>query len=111
MMDLGIKTPNIDCVKGLEIIIFILLVIHKSNFRHFGQYYTHTREIALMIQLEQQQHREFWVVWWVGWVTDQLPISSSLGLDQKLNYAEIRNHFLTCFVNISCKLNYFMDIQ
>ena len=36
-----------------------------------------------MIQLEQQQHREFWVVWWVGWVTDQLPISSSLGLDQK----------------------------
>ena len=25
-----------------------------------------TREIALMIQLEQQQHREFWVVGWVG---------------------------------------------
>ena len=25
-----------------------------------------TREIALMIQLEQQQHREFWVGWWGG---------------------------------------------
>ena len=41
-----------------------------------------TREIALMIQLEQQQHGEFWVGgwvgWWVGWVTYQLPISSSL---------------------------------
>ena len=34
-----------------------------------------------MIQLEQQQHGEFWVGWvgwWVGWVTYQLPISSSL---------------------------------
>ena len=27
---------------------------------------TNTREIALMIQLEQQQHREFWVGWWGG---------------------------------------------
>ena len=34
-----------------------------------------------MIQLEQQQHGEFWVGgvgWWVGWVTHQLPISNSL---------------------------------
>ena len=46
-----------------------------------GVILTNTREIALMIQLEQQQHGEFWVGgvgWWVGWVTYQLPISSSL---------------------------------
>jgi len=30
-----------------------------------------------MIQLEQQQHGEFWVGGVVGWVTYQLPISSS----------------------------------
>ena len=31
-----------------------------------------------MIQLEQQQHGEFWVGGVVGWVTYQLPISNSL---------------------------------
>ena len=42
-----------------------------------------TRWVALMIQLEQQQHREF-VVGWVDGVggLHQVPISSLLGLDQ-----------------------------
>ena len=40
-----------------------------------------TRWVALMIQLEQQQHGEF--VGGVGGGLHQLPISSSLGLDQK----------------------------
>ena len=43
-----------------------------------------TREIALMIQLEQQQHGEFWVGWWVGWVGN-IPttyIQLTLWLDQ-----------------------------
>ena len=53
----------------------------------FLRYILMTREIALMIQLEQQQHREFWVGWVgrAGGVADILPISSSLGLDQLFN--------------------------
>ena len=36
------------------------------NFIDFDQFYFDTREIALMIQLEQQQHGEFWVVGFCG---------------------------------------------
>ena len=45
-----------------------------------------TRWVALMIQLEQQQHGEFVGGWGGGWGggLHQLPISSSLGLDQQL---------------------------
>ena len=51
----------------------------KNDLTNSNHIILNTREIALMIQLEQQQHGEFWVGWWVGWwVTYQLPISSSL---------------------------------
>ena len=43
------------------------------QLQELAQREVNTREIALMIQLEQQQHKEFWV----GWVTYQLPISIS----------------------------------
>ena len=41
-----------------------------------------------MIQLEQQQHGEFWVGWWVGWVGN-IPttyIQLTLWLDQYISF-------------------------
>ena len=48
-----------------------------------------TRWVALMIQLEQQQHGEFVGGWggWVGGGLHQLPIYSSLGLDQYFQHS------------------------
>ena len=45
-----------------------------------------TREIALMIQLEQQQHGEFWVGGCLGWWVGNIPttyIQLTLWLDQQ----------------------------
>ena len=63
-----------------------------------------------MIQLEQQQHGEFWVGgvgWWVGWVTYQLPISSSLcGWINRCHAGSciIRN---LCSLSFHCLCGYF----